>query len=330
MFIDPRAARETFGSFARRWVATKADVHTATLENIEGRIRTDFEHFAAMPLGSIKASDVLAWRAAASGARANDTINAALGTLRQILRLAVLEGIIASYPGDGVRPLPAGPRKEIHPATPEQVAALADALDPRYRAAILFDALGSGLRAGELWALRAQRVDFLRRTVRVVESVSETKGGLITKAPKNGRARTVRLDAETVELLSRHVRDFPGPFLFTSAGGAQIRHRNFMPRRFLPALRSLGEAMPPGFRFHDLRHTHASTLIAQGWRPEQICDRLGHGSIRTTYDWYGHLFDGHDDEQLDALGEMVRGAVAPNLPPRTPVRVPLEAAEGAE
>lgn len=48
--------------------------------------------------------------------------------------------------------------------------------------------------------------------------------------------------------------------------------------------------LPEGFRFHDLRHSHASLLIARGWRPEQVKDRLGHGSIRTTVDLYGHLF----------------------------------------
>jgi integrase len=188
------------------------------------------------------------------------------------------------------------------------------------------------MRAGELWALRVERVDFLRRTVSVLESVEETRGDLVTKPPKNGRVRVVRLDPTTVELLSRHVRDYPSKmgFLFTSPDDAQVRHRNFMRRHFEPAVARAGlphlfaRAQATGckwcqlpsadhlgsFHFHDLRHSHASALIARGWRPEQVKERLGHGSIRTTMDWYGHLFEGHDDEQLVDLGGLVEAALS--------------------
>jgi integrase len=70
-----------------------------------------------------------------------------------------------------------------------------------------------------------------------------------------------------------------------------------------------------GFRFHDLRHSHASILIARGWRPEQVKDRLGHGSIRTTLDWYGHLFKGHDAEQWSELAQAFREVLVPKLCP---------------
>lgn len=64
---------------------------------------------------------------------------------------------------------------------------------------------------------------------------------------------------------------------------------------------------------HDLRHTHASLLVARGWRPEQIKDRLGHGSIRTTIDTYGHLYDDHDAAQLEDLAGEIRTATAPSV-----------------
>lgn len=56
--------------------------------------------------------------------------------------------------------------------------------------------------------------------------------------------------------------------------------------------------------FHDLRHTHAALLVAQGEHPKVIQSRLGHASIKTTLDTYGHLFDGLDEAAADRLDEM--------------------------
>jgi integrase len=64
---------------------------------------------------------------------------------------------------------------------------------------------------------------------------------------------------------------------------------------------------PAGLRFHDLRHTCAAILIRQGWSPKAIQDRLGHASIRTTLDRYGHLFEGHDSELLERLEIFANG-----------------------
>lgn len=313
--VDPSAGKVLVVDFATdTYLSTKVDVHPASLVNIEGRIDNHLGELATMQLRGVRPSDVLAWQAAKRGTRAAPTLNAALRTLSQVFALAVRDGLIARNPCDGVKPLPAGVRAEIHPASAEQVVALADAITPRYRAAILFAGLGSGMRAGELWALRVDRVDFLRRRARVVESVSETRGGLLTKPPKNGRTRVLRLDRATVEILAAHVRDYPSPtgLLFTTAEGAQVRHRNFVRRHFDQAAEQV-EGLPIGFRFHDLRHSHASILIARGWHPEQVKDRLGHGSIRTTFDWYGHLFDGHDDEQLEALGAAIHSVAGADV-----------------
>lgn len=58
--------------------------------------------------------------------------------------------------------------------------------------------------------------------------------------------------------------------------------------------------------FHDLRHSHAALLIAQGEHPKVIQARLGHASIKTTLDTYGHLFDGLDEAAADRLDESWR------------------------
>ena len=69
-------------------------------------------------------------------------------------------------------------------------------------------------------------------------------------------------------------------------------------RIWYPAVRSsVGESMRP----HDVRHTHVALLIAAEEDPYVISQRLGHASIRTTYDVYGHLFEGRDRDAADAL-----------------------------
>ncbi len=80
--------------------------------------------------------------------------------------------------------------------------------------------------------------------------------------------------------------------------GGPLRLPIFRRRVWYPAVReSVGEPMRP----HDLRHTHVALLIAEGEDPYVISQRLGHASIRTTYDVYGHLFEGRDREAADAL-----------------------------
>lgn len=149
-----------------------------------------------------------------------------------------------------------------------------------------------------------------------MESLSELADGrLVTKAPKTGKGRTIRIDQSTVEILARHIEQFPSAdgLIFTTPNGMQVRHGNFKDDHFIPALERLGDKLPAGLRFHDLRHSHASLLVARGWRPEQIKDRLGHGSIRTTIDTYGHLYDDHDALQLDALAGEIRTATSSSV-----------------
>ena len=86
--------------------------------------------------------------------------------------------------------------------------------------------------------------------------------------------------------------------VFSAPTGGPIRRNNFRRRIWLPAVeKSAGRYCT----FHDLRHSHAALLIAQGEHPKVIPERLGHASIKTTLDTYGHLFDGLDEAAADRL-----------------------------
>ena len=91
--------------------------------------------------------------------------------------------------------------------------------------------------------------------------------------------------------------------VFAAPEGGPIRRMNFRHRTWLPAIdRSVGVPCT----FHSLRHSHAALLIAQGEHPKVIQERLGHASIKTTLDTYGHLFDGMDEAAADRLDEVWR------------------------
>ena len=156
-----------------------------------------------------------------------------------------------------------------------------------------------------VWRLLAWREHFnaLRKTLRVEESLSEIRGEFYFKSPKSAASRrTVSAPTFLLEELAEHLGAFPDPseLIFTAPGGGPIRRTNFRRRIWMPAVElSVGEPCT----FHDLRHSHAALLIAQGEDPKVIQERLGHASIKTTLDTYGHLFDGLDEAAADRLDE---------------------------
>lgn len=97
--------------------------------------------------------------------------------------------------------------------------------------------------------------------------------------------------------------DDPDALVFTTQEGSPLRNSNFRRRVWQPALTDAG--LPHGLRIHDLRHTCASLLIAQGAHPKAVQVHLGHSSISVTMDRYGHLFPS-DMEALAAALDGVR------------------------
>lgn len=185
-----------------------------------------------------------------------------------------------------------------------EVDDLADAIDPRYRALVLTGSY-SGLRWGELVGLKAKYLDLDAARLTVAETLSEVSGIFRHKAPKSAASRrTITLPAVAVDALAGHLAERPAigeALVFTDTRGGPLRRSNFHRRYWTPAVaESVGEPC----RVHDLRHTHAAMLIAQGEHPKVIQSRLGHASIKTTLDTYGHLFEGLDEgaaARLDAL-----------------------------
>lgn len=278
--------------------------------NVRGRIRKHIVlTFGPMQMAAVRPSDVRSWVAGLVAAGyATSTIRGVFNTCSQVFAQAVDDGVIARSPCAGVSLPEDRRREEMHFLTADEVATLAEATHPRFRA-LVYAAAYTGMRAGELAALRVDRTNILARTIDVVESMAEVGGQLVPGPTKTGRVRTISIPATIAQMLGEHIGRFPSRdgFVFTMAEGGPIRHRNLYRRHFKPAVVLAG--LPEGLHFHGLRHTCAAFLIANGRHLEEVKTHLGHSSIRVTSDRYGHLFPAARVALADGLEATLQAAV---------------------
>jgi integrase len=250
------------------------------------------------PLASIRPSDVQAFVAGLE--LAPSTVRVVVQHLRTVMRSAVRDNIIARDPTSGVK-LPRAAGGVIVPPSDEQVQALYEAADPVFRGGVVLGA-AVGLRAAEAMGLTADRIDWLRRTVRIDRQWSQVGGW----APPKTRAstRTIPVAGEVLEVLSEHIAEFglggEGSIVhWANAGHDGPMHHMAWARAMRKAVAGAELA---DVSFHDLRHHYASKLIAAGCSVKAVQAALGHEKASTTLDTYGHLWPGDDDRIRAAVG----------------------------
>jgi integrase len=308
-WVDPDHGRATVSELADRWFATTATLKPKTREDYRSLLDNHvLPAFGDRPVSSIDTLAVRGWLAGlVSGGLSASRAKHAYYVLFAVLEAAIQAGALLRNPAAGVR-VPRSQRREMQFLSAAEVERLAEAVVPPYGLLVRFAAY-TGLRAGELAALRVKRLDLLRGTVRVVESASEVGGRLVLGSTKTYAERTVRLPRflrdDLAVYLAGQPRD-PYGFVFTAPKGGPLRHNNFYQRIFCPALARAG--LPAPVRFHDLRHTCAALLIAEGAHPKAIQAHLGHSSIQVTMDRYGHLFPDALEQLADRL-DAARAAV---------------------
>ena len=163
----------------------------------------------------------------------------------------------------------------------------------------------TGLRAGEIGALRVGRMDPDGRWVEVAESAEEVHGELLYGPPKTYSRRRVEILEGLAPELRAHLLTRPsdvGAFVFTAPDDGALRHSNFYRRHYKPAVVRAG--LDPRTRFHDLRHTAAAMMIGQGAHLLVIKERLWDSSISVTADRYGHLYPSLSAALTTQLGDV--------------------------
>lgn len=171
--------------------------------------------------------------------------------------------------------------------------------------------LATGMRRGEALALRRRDLDLDDARVTVARSVVCVDYVPQISTPKNGKTRTIDLDAETVAVLRAHLRaqaedrlalglgkQSDDGLVFTTIEGEPV-HPDSISNAFEGLVKRAGVRR---IRLHDTRHTHVAIAIDQGADPKTIQTRLGHHSVAFTLDRYGHLFPARQREVADAIG----------------------------
>jgi integrase len=261
-------------------------------------------HLGSALVGNLRPSDVRTWHAnlLKSGVGAV-TVAKAYRLLRTVLGTAVSDGMLAKNPcnirAGGIERSPERPT-----ATVAQVDALADAVGERHRALVLLAAY-SGLRLGELLALRRVRLDLEAGVVHVTEGEHELVGGTIITGPPKTEAghRQVAIPPHLLPVLREHLDRFvrPGPdaLVFGGEKGGWLR-RSYWNVKWRDARDEVGL---PGFRFHDLRHTGNTLAAATGASTRELMNRLGHSSPQAALR-YQHATAERDRGIANALSDL--------------------------
>ncbi|MDZ7734577.1 MAG: site-specific integrase [Acidimicrobiia bacterium] len=222
-----------------------------------------------------------------------------------MLNAAVDDGLIPTNPckARSVRP-PKMDRDKVEPWPVAQVEAVIDALPDRYRALAVVGA-GCGLRQGEVFGLRVQDVEYLRRRLQVQQQVKLVRGRIEIDKPKNRRTRTVPLPDWVAVELTEHLRRRPAGedgLVFTSRERKPLNRNHVNRYIWKPALEAVGVEPSRGNGMHALRHFYASVLIDAGESASAGAEYLGHADPGFTLRVYAHLFPSSEDRARRAIG----------------------------
>ena len=249
-----------------------------------------------MAISTAFAAALISGRRKGTGGLSPRTVHHMHRVLKQALSQAVRWRMLVRNPCDDIDP----PRVERRPMETYTVEQLAAALELARPLRIFLPALLAGLcglRRGEIAALKWRRIDLDRAQLAVVESAEQTREGVRYKPPKSGRGRKVALPAKVAtelrawrarqaeELLKLGIRLNDDTFVCAREDGLPIQPQSLTHawERFITG------TWLPHLRFHDLRHAHATHLLASGVHPKIASERLGHSTVGLTLDTYSHV-----------------------------------------
>ncbi len=311
-WFDVSAGKVTFRAYALDvwWASLHRELTTkaACRSNLETHF---LPFFGDLRMANILPSHVQAW--------VNQALEGGLTPRSAVKYHVVLHGVFKQAVRDRVIPfnpaaeakLPKVVRKQRRILTPQEFGSLLEHIPDRWLPLVL-TSIETGLRWGELMALRPRHIDWSEARILVEETVLElskrnspTGQRIVFKGyPKYDQTRTLAVTRELIAVLQKRVDDFglePDHLLFPSTEGPSlvpVSRNTFRTKVWLPALEEAKLGFP--VRMHDLRHAHASWLLAGGADLAAVMERLGHRQIMTTQQ-YLHTLPDADRKALQAF-----------------------------
>jgi integrase len=305
----------TFEDVALGHIDRLINVREYTIKRYRGYIKNHFGGIAHLPVDQITEDDLIRWiKGMTKKGSSPKTVANVHGFVHAAMNSAVRRRLRPDNPCNG-RLLPKDDATEDKAMflTMEQMNAIIDHADewhkPMWRLLI-----GSGLRLGEATALtRADfQLDAATPSVRIMKAYQAMADGWAVGAPKTKKARrTVALAPSTVAAIRARVESAaPGKPVFTISPGTTVypQHRQWLDLWY-DAVKAADLGLNQRPRIHDIRHSHASVLIAGGMNLFELANRLGHESILTTTKTYGHLAPDTHFRAAAAVETALAGAV---------------------
>lgn len=306
--------------FLSRWIedSVRDNVRVRTLDNYRLQVR---RHIVPA-LGRIKLKNLSPahvqgfYRAKIDSGLSPATVRYIHAVLHRALKQAVRWGLVPRNVADAVD-IPKLDRDEINALSPDETRAFLNAAKGDRLEALYVVAIHCGLRRGEILGLKWSDIDLDRKTLRVNRQIQRMRdgSGFGFSAPKNSKSRrTIRLTNAAVEALRGHRKRQAEEKLrygtlyedqglvFTTTVGTPLEPSNIDRRSFKPLLKEAGLR---SIRFHDLRHTCATLMLAQGVNPKIAQERLGHSTISQTMDTYSHVLPDMQDRAVAALDDVL-------------------------
>jgi integrase len=308
-----------------QWVALDAITPKTAMRYRELAANQIAPFIGDFELQKLKTIDIEEWHGAllasgrrGGGALSKRTVRHAHMLLSKALAEAVKHELVIKNVA-ALQPPPTVDREEIAILTREQIRDVLDKLKHRVIYPKVIIALFTGVRRGELLALRRGAIDFDRKIISIKEALEETDA-IRFKTPKSAAGvRDVAMPdivAETLRTLIRQDQErrlalglgkmTDDALIFTRLDGAPQSPLT-LSKEWRKAAASIGL---DGVSFHALRHTHASHLIDAGIDVVKISKRLGHASPTITLAVYSHLFDKHGDKSAQAINDAVAGLLS--------------------
>ena len=314
----PSDDRITVEAYVQQWLdAVKPTVRASTYSKYESAMRRHVvPTLGKQPLSRVTPQQVtLLYRHLLASGLSPRSVVHVHRILHRALEHAVRWGIVGRNVLHLVDP-PRVPRTEMTVLDPKQVQRLLAGASGRRIEGLLALAVTTGLRQGELFALRWSDVDLNAQRLTVQRALVRAAGGGTTFAePKTATSnRQVQLSTLAVDALRRHWRNQQDDrrkggelwndlnLVFTSRHGNPLNPQNLLQREFYPLLEQLAL---PKIRFHDLRHTAATLLLAAGIHPKIVSEMLGHTDVGITLNLYSHVIPGLHQRAAQAFDTLL-------------------------